>query len=87
VNEVRTYSAAQIGSLLGISAKRVGMLTNEHNLKTRKYGRWVHAWIQYEPEKYVSTFRYYENIIPVLKELLQPIETKPDIKYIQGTLF
>ena len=66
----KTYTATQIGELLDISAYEVGILTNTHNLKTDKYGIRVldkacgHS-------KQVETFRYYNNVIPVLEGILE----------------
>ena len=57
-------TATQIGKQLGISANKVGKLTNAHNLKTDKYGMRGHS-------KQVETFRYYDNMIPVLKGILE----------------
>lgn len=34
----RTYSATEIGQQLGVSANKVGVLANRHNLKTDDYG-------------------------------------------------
>lgn len=65
----KTYSATDIGKKLGISANMVGKIANANNLKTEKYGK-----IFYDKSKYsnkeVETFRYYDNIIPKLKELI-----------------
>ena len=66
----RTYTATEIGKKLGISAKRVGMLTNEHDLKTKEYGMWFRDVALHRQDMEVPVFRYFENIIPVLKELL-----------------
>lgn len=69
VLEEKTYSAAEIGERLGISANKVGKLANAHNLKTEKYGKFFHDKSKYS-NKEVETFRYYENVIPVLETLL-----------------
>lgn len=61
-----TYSAEQIGEKLGISAQKVGRLTNAYNLKTEEFGQWV--WDKAKSaDKQVQTFRYYSRIIPVLE--------------------
>ena len=64
--ERKTYTATQIGEQLGISANKVGKLTNTHNLKTDKYGMRVLDKARGH-SKQVETFRYYDNVIPVLK--------------------
>jgi len=65
----RTYTATEIGNKLGITAKKVGMLTNEHNLKTKEYGMWFRDVALHRQDMEVPAFRYFENIIPVLKKL------------------
>lgn len=67
--ERRTYSATEIGKQLGISANKVGILANRHKLKSDDYGMWVHDKAPHSA-KQIQSFRYYEEIIPLLKELL-----------------
>lgn len=64
----KTYSAGDIGKELGISANRVGALANQHGLKTAEYGEWFKDKSPYS-EKEVTSFRYYKNVIPVLRSL------------------
>lgn len=66
----KTYTATQIGEQLGISANKVGKLTNTHNLKTGKYGMRVLDKARGH-SKQVETFRYYDNVVPVLKSILE----------------
>ena len=66
----RTYSATEIGEKLGISSNKVGILTNRYNLKTKQYGAWFNDKAKGH-NKEVPTFRYYENIIPVLEKLIK----------------
>ena len=67
--ERKTYSAREIGQKLGISARRVGTVANANGLKTEAYGKW---FVDKSPHsnKEVQTFRYYDNVIPVLREML-----------------
>ncbi|NCE63710.1 toxin Bro [Pseudoflavonifractor sp. 524-17] len=67
--ERKTYSAAEIGVALGISAHKVGTMTNSNGLKTDKYGKWFVDKSAHS-SKEVQSFRYYESIIPILRELL-----------------
>ena len=64
-----TYSATEIGKILGISANMVGRLTKKHNLRTEEYGK-----IFYDKSKYsskeVETFRYYIKVIDILKNIV-----------------
>ena len=68
--EEKTYSATEIGELLGITANRVGLLTNRYDLKTEQYGQWFKDKSRYS-DKEVSSFRYFERVIPVLQDLLE----------------
>lgn len=65
----KTYSAHEIGQELGISAHKVGLLANANGLKTEAYGKW---FVDKSPHssKEVQSFRYYDTVIPVLRELL-----------------
>ena len=69
VVERKTYSATEIGQELGISANKVGKLANINNLKTDEYG--VRVWDKSKySSKEVESFRYYENVIPILRDLI-----------------
>lgn len=65
----KTYTATEIGEQLGISANRVGKLTNAHNLKTDEYGMYVLDKAR-RHNKQVENFRYYDNVVPILKAIL-----------------
>lgn len=67
--ERKTYSATEIGNKLGISPNKVGILANKHNLKIDEYGKLFHDKSKYS-NKEVESFRYYDNVIPVLEELI-----------------
>lgn len=67
--ERHTYTAGEIGKKLGISANKVGQLANKHHLKTSEYGAWFVDKSPYS-SKEVETFRYFEDVVPVLRELL-----------------
>ena len=65
----KTYSAGEIGSMLGVSGNKIGRLANEHNLKTSEYGKLFYDKSRYS-NKEVETFRYYENAISMFKAIL-----------------
>lgn len=67
--ERKTYSAKEIGDTLGISANMVGKLANKHNLKIKEYGSLYRDKSKYS-NKEVDTFRYYDTVIPVLRNLI-----------------
>ncbi|MCC0700365.1 toxin Bro [Clostridioides sp. ZZV15-6383] len=71
--ERKTYSATEIGKMLGVSANKVGGLANAYNLKTDEYGIKVWDKAKYS-DKQVPNFRYYENVIPVLEKALKSFE-------------
>lgn len=65
----KTYSADEIGAILGVSANKIGRLANTYNLKTPQFGKWFYDKAQYS-NKEVETFRYYENAISKFRTLL-----------------
>ncbi|WP_076231905.1 Rha family transcriptional regulator [Clostridium botulinum] len=70
--ERKTFSAAEIGKKLGITSNMVGRLANKNNLKTNEYG--INVWDKAKhSDKQVPTFRYYENVIPVFREILKAV--------------
>jgi len=70
VSEEKTYTAEEIGARLGISANKVGRIANTNNLKTDQYGKLYHDKSKYSCKE-VDTFKYYENVIPVLEKYLK----------------
>ena len=70
VIERKDYSAKEIGDKLGISANMVGRIANDHGLKTEEFGRRVLSKSMYS-HKQVEQFLYYEEVIPVIKNILE----------------
>ena len=66
----KSYSAGEIGKILGISANMVGSVAIKNNLKTDEFGLWVHDKSRYS-NKEVDTFRYYDNVIPEIKRIIE----------------
>jgi len=66
----RTYTAAEVGDLLGgISANMVGRVANQNGLKTPEYG--VEVWDKSpHSAKQVPAWRYNDKAVERLKELL-----------------
>lgn len=58
----RTYSATEVGEILGITAVQVGVLANQHHVKTSKHGKWYHVNDN-------DIFRYNANGINMLRLL------------------
>ncbi|MEI3066472.1 BRO-N domain-containing protein [Phascolarctobacterium faecium] len=65
-----TYSATDIGKMLGISANKIGKIANQYNLKTPQYGKLFYSKSEYSCKE-VETFRYYECAIPKFREILK----------------
>lgn len=65
-----TYSATDIGKMLGVSANKIGTLANKHNLKTPQYGKYFYSKSEHSCKE-VETFRYYQCAISKLDELLK----------------
>ncbi|MBS6474843.1 MAG: Bro-N domain-containing protein [Clostridiales bacterium] len=65
----KTYTAAEIGDKLGISANKVGVLTNRHDLKTEQYGAWFCDKAK-SCNKEVQSFRYFDNVIDALRRFI-----------------
>ena len=68
--EQHTYSATEIGEILGISANKVGRIANEHGLKTDELGMLYLSKSEYGP-KQVEHFRYFEKAIDKFKYILE----------------
>ncbi len=66
----RTYSAADIGKVYGVSAMKIGQLANKHNLKTSQYGKYFYSKSEHSCKE-VETFRYYQSAISKFGELLK----------------
>ena len=65
-----TYSATDIGKLLGVSANKIGTIANKYNLKTPQYGKYFYSKSEYSCKE-VETFRYYECAIAKFREILE----------------
>lgn len=65
-----TYSATDIGKMLGVSANKIGTIANKYNLKTPQYGKYFYSKSEYSCKE-VETFRYYECAIAKFREILE----------------
>lgn len=66
----KMYTASEIGAMLGVSAQKIGRLSNEHNLKTAEYGEWYHDKSRYS-SKEVDSFRYNDKAVEKFKTILE----------------
>ena len=65
----KTYSATDIGKMLGVSKNKIGVLANANGMKCDRYGKLFYDKSPYSGKE-VETFRYYECAIDKFKELL-----------------
>lgn len=66
----KTYSATEVGNILGISANKVGKIANDIGIKTDEYGKWFHDKSKYS-SKEVETFRYNNAGIKVIRAFVK----------------
>lgn len=66
----KTYSATELGEILGLTKNKIGRVTTQHGLKTEEYGIEVMDKSPYSVKE-IPTFRYYETVIPKIKEVLE----------------
>lgn len=66
----KMYSAGEVGNMFGVSAQKIGRLSNEHNLKTAEYGEWYRSKSEYS-NKEVDTFVYNDKAVEKFKALLK----------------
>ena len=64
----KTYSATDIGRILGISRNKVGRIANEHGLKSDGFGEWYHDVTANGKE--CDNFRYNDAAVAKFKEIL-----------------
>lgn len=65
----KTYSAAEVGKILGVTAQKIGRISNEHNMKISEYGAWYKSKSEYS-DKEVDTFRYNDKAIERFRTIL-----------------
>lgn len=68
--EQKTYTATEIGNMLGISANKVGKLANEHCLKNDENGKFFYDKSRYS-NKTVESFRYYYSAVDKFRDILK----------------
>lgn len=66
----KTYSATEIGEMLGVSANRIGKIANKNGLKTDEYGKYFVDKSKFSARE-VQVFRYNNKGINRFRELLK----------------
>jgi hypothetical protein len=69
VLENKTFSASEVGNLLGVSSNKIGRIANKLNLKTDEYGIFVLDKSR-SSDKQVETFRYNEKAVNLISTKL-----------------
>lgn len=67
--EQKSYTAEEIGKIIGISSNMVGRIANKYNLKNERYGYLVQNKAKH-CNKSIESFRYYEPVIDEFKKIL-----------------
>lgn len=65
----KSFSAKEIGDILGITPNKVGIIANKNGLKTENNGFWIHDKARH-CNKEVPNFRYYEKAINEFKKYI-----------------
>jgi len=67
--EEKTYTATELGDIFGVTANKIGRITNDFNLKTREYGEWYREKSKHSGKE-MDAFKYYDTIFARLKEII-----------------
>ncbi|WP_392559368.1 antA/AntB antirepressor family protein [Orbus mooreae] len=65
----KTYTATEVGEMLGVSSKKIGVLANQLDIKNSEYGIFVLDKSPYS-SKQVESFRYNDKAIDLIKSEL-----------------
>ena len=66
----KLFSATEVGAILGITANRVGALSNQNKMKTPEFGKWFYDKSRYS-NKEVQVFKYNQKAVDKLRTLLE----------------
>ncbi len=67
-SEQKMYSASEIGQMFGVSAQKIGRVSNEHGLKTTEYGEWYRSKSEHS-NKEVDTFVYNDKAVEKFRQI------------------
>lgn len=65
----KTYSATEVGEMLGVTAQRIGRIANLNSMKTDEFGEFYKDKSPYS-SKEVDVFRYNDKAVEQFKKLL-----------------
>lgn len=67
-DHVKTYSATDIATMLGVTANKIGRIANQNGMKSDEYGQWFHDIASSGKE--IDSFRYNDKAVCKFKEIL-----------------
>lgn len=79
----KTYSAEEIGKMLGITANKVGRIANTYELKTAEYGVFKLDKSRYS-NKEVENFYYNQRGVEKIQQIYQKMANKAEEKAVKG---
>lgn len=68
-SEQKMYSASEIGAMFGVTAQKIGKLSNANGMKTDEYGGWYHSKSKYSAKE-VDAFMYNDKAVGKFRELV-----------------
>lgn len=69
VSSQKMYSATEIADMLGVTAQKIGKISNQYDMKTSEYGEWYRSKSQHS-NKEVDTFVYNDKAVEQFRKLL-----------------
>lgn len=67
-SEQKMYSASEIGEMLGVSAQKIGRVSNEQGMKTEEYGTYYRTKSQHSCKE-VDNFVYNDKAVEKFREI------------------
>ena len=67
-SEQKMYSATEIGEMFGVSAQKIGRVSNEHDMKTEEYGEYYRTKSQHCCKE-VDSFVYNDKAVERFREI------------------
>lgn len=67
-SEQKMYTATEIGAMFGVSAQKIGRVSNEHNMKTDEFGKWYRDKSRYS-DREVDNFMYNDKAVEKFKAI------------------
>ena len=68
-SEQKMYTATEIGNMFGVTAQRIGIISNQYEMKTDEYGAWCRSKSKHS-SKEVDSFMYNDKAVEKFREIL-----------------